>query len=368
MKSKTIYFPGLNGLRAYAAIAVVMYHISLALSVFNLDPYIFGTNDKGRPTELMMGPRGVSIFFALSGFLITYLLQAEKEEKDINIKKFYFRRILRIWPLYYLYLSIAIVLSVILGLAFNFNDIFYYVFFAANIPLALNTANIFLSHYWSLGVEEQFYLFWPVINKKTKYTLATTIILIVVLMSLKYVVPVLYPKSNIARVFDMVKFQCMMIGAAGALIYKSNNKIFLKITDNKLVQSLCWITIFLVTINKFHIASIIDNEIISVVATVIIIGQIGIENRIFNLEIKVLDFLGRISYGIYVIHPLIIYLFSKFLGHIDIYTPAKYALVYTSILATTIILAYVSFTYFEQYFLRLKKRFEVIKSSATAGN
>ncbi|HWY12027.1 MAG TPA: acyltransferase family protein, partial [Bacteroidia bacterium] len=75
MSSKTIYLPGLNGLRAIAAIAVVISHTTLSLNKFNLDPNIFGSLQNGEPQGLLLAGNGVSIFFVLSGFLITYLLQ-----------------------------------------------------------------------------------------------------------------------------------------------------------------------------------------------------------------------------------------------------------------------------------------------------
>lgn len=104
MKDKIIFLPGLNGLRAIAAIAVVISHITLIFSTFGSDFKLFGSDDKGNPNAYLLASYGVTIFFVLSGFLITYLLILEKEKKPINIKSFYIRRILRIWPLYYFYL------------------------------------------------------------------------------------------------------------------------------------------------------------------------------------------------------------------------------------------------------------------------
>jgi peptidoglycan/LPS O-acetylase OafA/YrhL len=157
----------------------------------------------------------------------------------------------------------------------------------------------------------------------------------------------------------------MMIGAAGAILYREKNKLFLKITDNKLAQGLCWFIILLTAVNKFHISSLLDNELISVVALFLIIGQIQIKNRLINLEITALSFPGKISYGIYVFHPLLIFLFSKFLNQIDTQAPYKYFIVYFSTLIATILLSYISYKYFEMYFLNLKKKFEVVSSSAT---
>ncbi|MBK8300789.1 MAG: acyltransferase [Chitinophagaceae bacterium] len=185
MKSKVIYFPGLNGLRAIAAIAVVISHITLGLEEFDLDPHIFGTFPDGQPMGLSLAGYGVTIFFVLSGFLITYLLQVEKESQAINIKKFYFRRILRIWPLYYLYFFLSVSVAIIYGLGISKTSVVLYTFYAANIPFILGTALPFLSHYWSLGVEEQFYLFWPWVLKKIKHLEIFIISLIIILVGTK---------------------------------------------------------------------------------------------------------------------------------------------------------------------------------------
>ena len=134
-----------------AAIAVVISHVGLALKEFGLS-YTYSSDLAGY---------GVTVFFSLSGFLITYLLLLEKKRTgDISIKAFYLRRVLRIWPLYYLYL-----LLVVATVYFYMPDqlpggLLFYIFLCANIPFVFGFPLPFVDHYWSLGVEEQFYLFW----------------------------------------------------------------------------------------------------------------------------------------------------------------------------------------------------------------
>ncbi len=98
-KNDTVYFKGLNGIRAIAAIAVILSHLLEAMQEIN--PSIgIGMLD--------MANFGVTMFFALSGFLITSLLLLEnKETNNIHIKGFYMRRVLRIWPIYYLYIAVT---------------------------------------------------------------------------------------------------------------------------------------------------------------------------------------------------------------------------------------------------------------------
>ena len=94
--SKSLYLPNLNAIRAIAAFVVIISHVERKMSFFNLE--IIQELTK-------IGPIGVTLFFALSGFLITYLLLIEKERFiQINVKDFYIRRFLRIWPIYYLVL------------------------------------------------------------------------------------------------------------------------------------------------------------------------------------------------------------------------------------------------------------------------
>mgnify|MGYP000938049899 FL=1 len=119
---KAIHFRGLNGIRAIAALGVLFAHIMGALSHF-------GLNQLGK--SLNLASFGVTMFFTLSGFLITYLLLKEKEKTDnelINIKHFYIRRVLRIWPLYFLFLFLCVIIFAFLSVDYDKSQLFFYVF------------------------------------------------------------------------------------------------------------------------------------------------------------------------------------------------------------------------------------------------
>ena len=366
-----IYFKGLNGLRAIAAIAVVIFHSIVAFKSFNLNPYILGTTQDGGPKGLLMAGFGVTIFFALSGFLITFLLLKEKDKQKINVRKFYYRRILRIWPLYYLYLLVVIIimLSGYPQGTTNSESIYYYIFYSANIPYIIGATIPLLIHYWSLGVEEQFYLFWPFVIKNFKKTSTAIQVItasIAIIIVTKILVHFFVEGSILEVVIHVTRFHCMMIGALAAILFKINHSLFLKLVDNKITQGICWLIMTFIILNKFHIASIIDNEIVAVIASIIIIGQINVNNRLINLETKMFNFLGKISYGIYVIHPVIIFCMVFVFKYIDVQGIIRYILVLGSILFFTILVAYISFTYFENYFIQLKKKFQVVKSTASS--
>lgn len=96
---KKIYFQGLNEVRAIAALSVFVYHVECNKRIRQI-PNMFNTSLKD--SFNILGASGVHVFFVLSGFLITYLLLREKETfQKIDLKKFFARRMLRIWPLYY---------------------------------------------------------------------------------------------------------------------------------------------------------------------------------------------------------------------------------------------------------------------------
>jgi peptidoglycan/LPS O-acetylase OafA/YrhL len=149
-----VYFPGLNGLRAIAAIAVVLSHIDQCSYLFGLKS--IGFCNSGIASD------GVTLFFVLSGFLITFLLLKEKKvSSNINIRNFYIRRVLRIWPIYY---TVIIVTCFLLGYVPTIGykrqtlipSISLFALMMANISYVLYCFTS-LAPLWSVGVEEQFY-------------------------------------------------------------------------------------------------------------------------------------------------------------------------------------------------------------------
>ena len=355
MREIPIHLHGLNGLRAIAALSVVVAHISQK-----------GIGDFGltKLFDLPMAGYGVTLFFVISGFLITNLLLREFDKQgDIDIKKFYIRRILRIWPIYYLFIIICVTLFVILGKTQEIilREMWFYLFFAANIPFILQQGILILVHYWSIGVEEQFYIFWPWIVKISKTNLLKiTIIIFIILFLLKIGFWFINgSKSFEYRFLTVTRFHCMMVGVMGAILFVRKNEIFI----NKKIQLISWSLFFLMGMNILKIPALVGQEVIAFASLSMIMGQITIKKRIINLENRPCDFIGKISYGIYVIHPLVVLLLSRLFKNLNIEIKFKYVLVYFSVLVVTIILAWLSYSYFEKPFLKLKSKFSVVKSS-----
>ena len=359
--STKLFLPGLNGLRAIAALSVILAHVSETL----VEKRILNTNYFGH-----FGGYSVTIFFTLSGFLITFLLLKELElQSKIDIKKFYIRRILRIWPLYFFY-----ILLIVIVMKFTVpSTIWYYVFIVPNIPFALHLAGNsmitipLLIHYWSLGVEEQFYAFWPWMLKNAKKIKKTILIFCVAYFGLKVVLSILNAPIVIQSILLHTRFCCLGIGGIGACLYFENNKIVVFVKQ-KFVEILAWLIIVLFLLNVIRVFSIVNHEIIALTVVVLIINQISNSKTIIPLENKLFDYLGKISFGLYIYNPLILYFISFLLLDTNENKPLKATLFIVSTFTAVILVAHLSYFYFEKRFLNLKNRFTTIESYSSNPN
>jgi peptidoglycan/LPS O-acetylase OafA/YrhL len=362
---KKVYLPGINGLRGIAAMLVVIHHVTKGLSRYKIAipkwiDIAFTRN---------AGSDAVTIFFVISGFLITYLLLAEtKLNGAINIKKFYLRRILRIWPVYYLYLFIAIIISFVMHDKLLFHYLPFYIFFAGNIPTIVNVMPFYIVHFWSLGVEEQFYLFWPFIFKYFKGKLIALLFVLAAILCLQ---PLLSNDNtnHLNHTFYIFirfvsNFQGILIGCITALLF-SKNRMYFSFCFNKICQAAALILMVLLITNGIWIDCFHD-AITSVLSVIILIALIENKSFFLKTENKVLNHLGKISYGLYVWHPFVMWLFLRMSKQIIV--PAEY-LIWIICIGTplfSILIADISYRYFEVRFLKMKRKFMIVPSSNTA--
>lgn len=366
-KKKALYLPGLNGIRAIAALAVVISHVHGNLGLFGLTAFRWWD----------LANFGVTLFFALSGFLISFLLFKEMEKtKTINIPKFYIRRILRIWPLYYFYLFLILLL---LGYS-QVGDIFYaFLMILPNFATSGILTDVFglgaattglgwmlMGHYWSLGVEEQFYAVWPWVVRKIKRVLPLLVMLPIGFLGLKVIAKFLDFPFSFQVFLHYSRFGCLAIGCLGAWLYWKKSPI-LNYFKSVVVQLIPWILLTLLFFNSFHIFSIIDHEIIAVATVIIIINQIDNPKNLISLENPVFDYLGKISYGLYVYNLLIIWLLSLLLKD-RLFGDSFWSLIiiYPLCIGGVILTAHISYFYFESKFLKLKNKFAVIRSRSSS--
>lgn len=331
-----------------------------------------------------LGSLGVVFFFVLSGFLITYLLLREKSSSGtVAVGKFYLRRILRIWPLYFFIIVLGFFVMPQLG----FTDIpflkphltnhFYssfllYIIMLPNLAFAMFGAAPHIGQTWSIGVEEQFYLLWPLIVKHSKSIFRSLILVIGILVFLKAMVLLawkFYPESEFLKVIKpflaMTKMESMAIGGLGAYFLFDKEKIKILYSNVLLVVSLILIVVLI-----YFTPDIIQDAIYlvnSVLFLLIIVNVSCNPNCFLKLENKLFRVLGNISYGIYMYHMIVIAITIgtlKSFGFLVDNSVTSQLVVYSITIVGTVLVAWLSYTYLESWFLKLKGKFTVIKSGS----
>lgn len=351
MKKGSTYLPGLNGIRAIASVLVLIAHSNKALSgILEIEDLPLSGN----------GLTGVTMFFVLSGFLITHRLLLESPTGHINIGNFYIRRILRIFPLYYFYLFLTLFITFIARPELiDLTVLPFYIFLCPNIPWIWSMGIPNLHHYWSLGVEEQFYLFWPIIFKLgSQKLLKISTVLFSTFFLIKVYLYSLESNALINSIIYSMGFPNILIGCIGAIIYHKDIDIINWIINCKVYQFLSWLILINFILGGWT-GNFFQQEIISFLTLLIIYGQVKISNRIINLDHPVLFFMGKISFGIYVYHPLVISLTKNLMGpyHLSLGGLGFSIFFYLIILIVTLSVSYVSYQHFEKKFLYQKSSY-----------
>jgi peptidoglycan/LPS O-acetylase OafA/YrhL len=393
MENNKVYFPGLNGLRFFAAFAVVITHIELVkhfqgyptLWVENT-PNGFSIKNLLQKIAFDAGALGVYFFFVLSGFLITYLLLTEKAKTGtIAVKKFYWRRVLRIWPLYYLIVILGFfVIPYFTNGGFYFankelNDnyglnLFLYVIIFPNIAHAMFHPVPLISQTWSIGVEEQFYLIWPVLAKKAKNIFKMLIVVFIIMMGIKVIILLLFKMGYgnrtleiIKKFFAMSKIECMTIGGMGAYLLFTYKEKFITVVYHPLVLPLSLLGIPILILYTPPALQDGIHLVYSVLFLCIITNVSGNQKSFLKLENKFFNFLGNISYSVYMYHfmliPAMFFLFKK-MGFEPSNEIMPQIIIYVSITAVSVLVSWLSYTYFEGWFLKLKGKYTIIKSGS----
>lgn len=343
-----IHIRGLNGLRAICAIYVLFSHVEQELV------FVYG----GNMNVFTASAFAVTVFFTISGFLITHQLLFERQSLGvISIRNFYLRRCLRIIPLYFFYIFLAIVVVELYSKKFNFEYLTYFILPLANIPFIQQIQVPLLGHLWSIGVEEQFYLFWPWVIRSVNKIGYFVFGFIMAFLCLKIFIWISVYSWNNKFLYAMhiTRFDCIAIGCLGALLFQKKGRRIGALFLSPFIQLVTYSAVLVLVFGKFHVADVIDHEVVAVLSVVIIFCIHYYKRSLINLQSRWIDYLGSISYGLYMYHPLIIFLifelvrkfFHSRVVAIDI-------LVYLSVTGVTIGIAGLSYKYFERQFL-LKK-------------
>lgn len=383
MSNTKIYFPGLNGVRFVAVFIVILDHLELFKGYFKINtlwPDSFSSH---------MGKFGVTMFFVLSGYLITYLLLAEKKESGtIAIKNFYIRRILRIWPLYFILMILGFfilphfdffTLPLNQPVATDFLGKFMlFLFFLANVAFVFYPVVAFAGVLWSVAVEEQFYLIWPNLIKKFKNVLYTLLVCLLIYLLVKFALIFNVFEGNsvlinkLVKLMERTRFSSMIIGGLGAFVVFNQKEFLLKYIYSPLTQVLSYVLLLLLFLNVIQLPyfDLVKNEFSSAIVAIIIVNVSTNKQTLLRLENTFFDFLGKISYGMYIYHSIVavicIKLFTAFIPSSSAFYLPWSLLLILSTLLLTIFVSYLSYTYIELKILKRKKNYSLIVSGDQA--
>lgn len=382
-----IHFPWLTEMRFFTAFAVLIHHIETTRNVMGLGPYPQGVMQ-------VIGPNGVRVFFVLSGFLITHLLLSEVQRTGtVAIKKFYIRRALRIWPLYYALLAVSFFIptaffvvkadsQMTLWATAQLQDfwpkITLFCCMLPNLAIFLYQPVAGFAQAWSIGVEEQFYFVWPVLMKRfAKRPLTALLGVLVTKIALFEILLCLLKTRRITMAADLrvalghlfnfvnsCQIEAMVIGGLAAYLFLTKPQFVQAIVRKKsfvalLAVALCWANSAFFTMPQHLIP----------VDLIFAAFIVWLTNQTIKPPVAlrgVLTYLGKISYGIYMLHPLAIYLSYKIVCStaIDTTTVAFTVAVWSASIITSMAFAMGSFELYEKRFLKLKSHYAVVASSA----
>lgn len=384
---KKEYFRSLDALRFFAFFAVFISHVSFAL-ILSLETSAFSWV---KTIFLINGSVGVNFFFTLSGFLITYLLLRERERLGkIKIPNFFMKRLLRIWPVYYLtifaaFIVIPLVLSFLSHIGIHTPAsamegispalrLPWLIIFLGNLPsLNHGPTNLSFSPLWSISVEEQFYLIWPWVISYFPTRHLPKLFISLIIGSLLF-------RMHYMADLDVIKYSSLsvlsdlVIGAllAYAITYwPSVREYFTKLSRKSLWSPVIFVFILMPISRVAELgylgvngrALVVVLPIVFCVLFAYIIGIVcfGKFRDRGLLNNKSLVYLGTISYGLYCYHGLGI-LAAKLMSVTSIGTLMPPVLLWSieilSAFGITLLLASLSHRYIEAPILKLKNRFE----------
>lgn len=387
------YLPQLDGLRFLAFFFVFIHHFRLVPNTEELGllaPLVEGMHN--------FGWIGVELFFVLSAYLMTSILLLEyKASQSISISKFFLRRILRIWPLYFFVLTVGFV-----GIPLAWKSLFLssehirllniylipYLMFFGNIPVAIygypgTASESVLALLWTISFEEQFYLILPFFILVLAPARIGTWIRVLIgifafglavrlsmqLMDLPphpaiWVIPIARPDSFLVGILIAVanehySFSDWLTEKRQLFVLLSASLCIVSVSQYPNIDTGSWHRLWIYSAISICFGAIL---------TAFLSNPASFHIRIFSSQ--PLTYLGRISYGLYVYHLLVLVVVNRAFGAMvgidsEIFAGAKTVIWIAegfTAFGVTVAIAIVSYRWLERPFLRRKERYESIKS------
>jgi peptidoglycan/LPS O-acetylase OafA/YrhL len=362
------YSPELDALRFFAFFGVFMFHYAPRTMGFYAAAGFPEWLGKILIAVFGAGAYGVDLFFVLSAYLITSLLLREKAATGaVDVRSFYLRRILRIWPLYLSFVAFAAVAArAIPGQSLPAQYVYGYGLLAGNwVYVFYGLPASFAIPLWTISIEEQFYLVWPLALRRAS-NCAALLIAIGILLAANLcrfrlamaAAPIQAMEYNTLTRLDPI--------ALGILVALAGNRLpeFSSWQRAALLWSgvATWIATyaFSVSSNPVSVSTgklALGHSLTAFASAAILLSVLG--SSYSRLKNRALLYLGRISYGLYILHEFAHLCASRLLPAA---TPLKMAAQALLGLALAILLAAASYRWLETPFLKLKERFAYVQT------
>jgi peptidoglycan/LPS O-acetylase OafA/YrhL len=344
------YYPALDSVRFFAWLAVFISHCVV---------FVFRTH-----YELAIGDLGVALFFVLSGFLITRLLLEEQDRTgSIQLPRFYGKRVRRIWPLYFLTLAIGFVwlrfAPQLSGIPGSAAPLWQFLFLGNLALIQTPTLTPILAVLWSVSVEEQFYLLWPLFVRGARKWIAAILALVCVISAGNRAL--FYDDPGVLAYATFSVMGYLALGGFAAIAFaqdtvcerlaKHASKIAL--VCGIAIAALLAMRIALVSRGAFEtrFAAGVFPLFFGIAFSVLILSLASIPspNSVFS---KITAYLGKISYGLYCYHTIA--LLAMLLVFDRTSAPTRFLVVVSSF-TFSIGVAALSYRYFERPIMRLRR-------------
>ena len=368
VRAERFYRPELDALRFFAFLGVVIFHAApRTMDFYNAAGYPHWLSSLIIPI-FGAGAYGVDLFFALSAYLITSLLLRERAATGaLDLRGFYVRRILRIWPLYLAFVAFATFFAALIpGQHLPMRYVIGYSLLAGNWIYAFyGLPASFATPLWTVSIEEQFYLAWPLALRRASVRMMAAIAAGLLVIANAWRVWLAVTAAPVERI-EYNTFTRLDPIAFGILIALFGHKLP-SFTRWQRVSLLCggvatWVAVFAFTVTsptlKFTTWQMAVGHPFTALASVaVLLSVLGSQNRF--VRNPTLLYLGKISYGLYVLHE-----FAHFCAMRMVPASTPIRVIGQSLvgLTLTVVLAAASYRWLESPFLRLKERFAHVQS------
>jgi peptidoglycan/LPS O-acetylase OafA/YrhL len=367
---KSFYRPELDALRFFAFLLVFIYHVRPARFSGRRLAGGITVNSILYPLIHCMGD-GVCLFFLLSAYLITTLMIRERSVTGtLDLTSFYRRRILRIWPLYFFALALVFIVSTAVRGFPGVAPIAAYVLLAGNLNnvfhIHADIGPLKIFHLWSISVEEQFYLMFPLIARSIKLRWFPGVFAAILVVMIATVTYASHWGESRGTLWYNSGVQFIMFGAGIMLAYLFSDRPLprLKYGTRFLMfaagSGVCFSSEYLFTF-RGPVPTIAAYLMVMLGCSLVLAATLGFSGHVP----RSLVYLGKISYGLYVYHiwglSFAAYILSALLKSAST-SPSVTVAKDVFGLALTIAMAAISYRWLEAPFLRLKRQFEVVKT------